>query len=611
MTAIRDSWVSVWRRRDLRPIPEWALDNTDLKPPLTITGPFDVSLSRHFIDPLAALQDDRVREVNILKPVRGGGTLIADIWCPWTRANDPGPFMFLLQTDPIADDHFTKVLLPILESVPSIRSELVALDRFQKTGRKIEFSDGNHLHVNGPSISNLQTNAFRYIVEDECWLYPEKMADAEGRVGDFLKHKSSKILRVSQGGPRPLLSLDHCSWFRAFNRGSIYEWEVACPLCGKYYEPVFSGQRADGSFYGITWDRIKLPNGDWDVKKCARTGRFECPHCAGPVLDTARTKSEWNRTGRYRLATDENEKAKSFHWECVVDFPWDELIDLWLDACNAERRGDLKPKIQFYQKRRAMFKDEESLLKGGLNLRRAVYEINSDWPDEKERFLTLDRQEEDLLWWTVRAWSLEQSRKLGFGKCYGFAAADKIRDQYKVQPNHTLCDSGYLPKGDNGVYSACIRYGWIAARGEDDPYFVHRTKHNKSGILRSYSERGWGDPGSGTGDQGRKYCPFIRFSKPQINQLVQQLIDNGRWIEPVSGDSDMEKEYASQMSSRVKVRDFNAKTGKTKVFFRESKNDHARDLANMQVLAAILREVLPDPAMERLSESEKKEEANA
>lgn len=601
----RESFRSVFRRRDLRPIWAWARENIDLKPPLTETGPFKVETSRHFIEPLEALQDDEVREVNILKPVRGGGTLIADIWVPWMRENDPGPTMFLLQTDPIADDHFTKVLLPTMQSVPKVRSMLDSLDRFKKTGRKIEFSDGNHLHVNGPSIGNLQTNAFRNVILDECWLYPDRMADAEARIGDFQDKRSSKVLRVSQGGPKDGIDLDHCSWNRAYNRGSVREWEVQCPHCLKYYQPIFSGQREDASFYGITWDKHKHANGDWDLARCIPTIRFECPHCSIALLDTATTKDLWNRSGRYRLVSEENRTRKSFHWETIIKAPWDEMTLLWLDACNAERRGDLKPKLQFYQKRRAMHKDEESLLKGGLKLKSAPYEIKSEWKEERERFLTIDRQEEDLLWWEVRAWSTEETRQLGFGKCYGFAAAEKLREDFKVLPNHTFCDSGYLPKGDNGVYTACIKYGWIALKGEDDYHFVHRSK-NKRHVLRCYSEPSWGDPGMGTGDQGRKYCRLVRFSKSQMNEIVQRLHDAGRWIQSSLLPADMQREYQEQFGARVRMREFDAKTGKTKVWWKEAKNDHGRDLANMQALGGVLTTLVPDPATERLTNSEEK-----
>lgn len=605
---IQEAWVSLWRRRDLRPIYEWARENTDLKPPLTITGPFDVNRSRHFIAPLEALQDEHTREVNILKPLRGGGTLIADIWIPWTRVNDPGPTMLLLQTDPIADDHFQKVLLPTMESVPEIKRMLAALDRHKKTGRKIEFSDGNHLHVNGPSIGNLQTNAFRYVVEDECWMYDKgRMGDAEGRTGDFQNLETSKILRISQGGPYERRTLDECEWKRAYELGSIREWEVECLHCSKRYQPVFSGTRVDGTFWGIQYDTHRHPNGDYNINRCVESVRFECPHCAKPVIDCARTKSEWNRTGDYALTTEENRKKKSFHWEAVISYPWVELVELWLSACNAERRGDLGPKLQFYQKRRAMHRDEESLLRGGMNLVRAAYEVQSKWADEQMREMSIDRQEEDLFWVMVRAWSGTESRGLYFGKCYGFGECESVRERFKVPPNLTTCDSAYNPKGDHGVYSACIKYNWIAVRGDDKWQFIHRTAKRRD-VLKSYAPLTYADPESGTSKEGRRRCPLIRFSKGQMNMLVQRLIDQGVWKEQLeSEDVEMAAEYAAQMASRVVKRDRNEKTGEVKVYFKEGKNDHARDLANQAALKAVLRDLVPDPAAEQLTKSEQKE----
>jgi hypothetical protein len=204
----------------------------------------------------------------------------------------------------------------------------------------------------------------------------------------------------------------------------------------------------------------------------------------------------------------------------------------------------------------------------------------------------------------VRQWSLEKSRKLGFGKAYGFAECERIREKFKVPANHTFCDSGFLPKGDNGVYIACLKFGWIALKGDDAFSFTHRSKQGQM-IQKCYAPLAWADPGSGTAKEGRRRCPLIRFSKYQMNQQVQRLIDSGVWLEPQNAeDPEMEKEYAAQMGSRIKQSTYNPKTGQTKVWWKESKNDHARDLANEQVLGAILKDCLPDPAMERLTKSE-------
>jgi hypothetical protein len=659
------TWHSIFVARDRRPIPEWAHDFVWLRPPITKTGFFDCSDSRHFEPVFASLQNDHKREVNVLKPVRGGGSLIGDVFCPWTFAVDPGPYMDVFQTEKVASDHAEERIKRIFEACPPVRA-LFPANRHKERDDEILFSNGHTWYVRGPALANLQAKGLRYLRLEEVWMWAQgKMGEAEGRIGDYLKMQTSKILRISQGGPMDGVPMEESDWFRAYHKGLVHEWEVQCLHCGQFFEPVFSGQRVDGSFWGVTWNRYQLPNGDWDTARCIPTVRFECPHCAKPSLDGARTKGEWNRTGRYRVkgtgnsqapiadsrapiadsqapradsqapradsqekpaeaggpdpqlstlkpqplpeVSEDTRKKDSFHWECVIDFPWDELVELWLDACNAERRGDLKPKIQFYQKRRAMFKDEESLLKGGLHFKRASYEIQSDWPEERGRFLTADRQEEDLFWWTVRAWGVEKSRKLGFCKAFGFAELEKLREKFKVPPNHVFVDSNFLPKGDHGVYTACIKYGWIAMRGDGRYSFTHTVKRKDRTfrIEKSYAPLTWGDPSAGTALQGRRYCPLQVFSKPQMNALVQRLIDSGAWEEPLdSTDPEMEKEYAMQMAARVRKTEFNAKTGITKTFWKESKNDHARDLANMQAMGAVLSDLVPDPAMERTTERE-------
>lgn len=584
---------------------DWAGKYMRLAPPITKTGPFDVSASRHFIAIFDTWQDDRVREVNVLKPVRGGGSLIGDVICCYGLSEDPGPYMEVFQTEPEAKLYAETRSQVNFKNCARIR-ELFPADRHKHRDNEILFSHGHTWYNVGPATGNLQTKSIRYLRLEEVWMWEQgKMGEAMGRIGDYLKIQTSKVLTISQGGPRPGFDepMENSDWYRHYHRAQLHEWEVECSACHKYFTPIFSGVRADGSFWGMTWNKYSTAAGDWDVAKCLPTLRFECEHCAHPILDGSRTKSEWNRTGRYRALGEENPKRKSFHWETVIDFPWDELVGLWLEACNAEKRGDLSPKLQFYQKRRAMFRDEESLLKGALHITRTSYDVASDWPDERARFLTVDRQEEDLYWVSVRAWSAATSRRLHFGKCYGVAALEQLRLQFKVAPNHTFIDSRFMPKGDHGVYAACCKFGWIAVMGAKEYSFTHRTKTGRF-VRKSYAPVTYGDPASGI-SSARRRCPVIRFSKTQMNQKVQELIDSGAWEEPVTGDAELEAEYNAQMSSRVKRTEFDRKTNETRVYWREGKNDHARDLANHQVLGAILSDLVPDPCVELQSKSEK------
>ena len=584
--------------RDTRPTHEWARENVSTYPPLSKHGAFDVSGSRHFIGPFDALDDERTREVNVLKPVRGGGSLIGDVWCVSVVKRRPGPFMAIHQTDPDALMMWQDRQLKMLNGCPETRDLMPSgkwkWDQFQ-------FTNGQPCYTGGPSLSNLQSKAIQYMREEECWMWPPgRMTEAEARCGDYQRMESNKILRISQGGPPEGRTLNDDEWYRAHARGTQHEWETACLHCGKRFDPVFGGQREDGTFYGLTWNHYKLANGDWDITKCVPTARFECPHCGQPSIDSPRTKGEWNRLGDYRQIGDNDRKRVSFHWEAVIDFPWDELVFLWLDACNAFTRGNIRPKLQFYQKRRAMFKDEASLLRGGLHFTRSAYEVNTDWPEEIARFMTVDKQQEGLYWVTVRAWSKAKSRRLMFRKCYGEAELQAAQKEFKVQPNGVFVDSGYEPKGDRGVYAMCVRNGWIALKGDKAYEFIHNVKDGRGGfrkVLRSYAPLSWGDPEIQDPRTGRmmKACPLIRFSKHRMNSVVQQLIDFGSWEEPQVGNATgIEAEYNEQMGNRVRL--VNPETGV--VTWTESRNDHARDVANGQACAAIVFGCLSDPVTE-------------
>lgn len=222
--------------------------------------------------------------------------------------------------------------------------------------------------------------------------------------------------------------------------------------------------------------------------------------------------------------------------------------------------------------------------------------------------MSIDRQEEDLYWVTVRAWSEKKSRRLFFGKAYGEEALKSIQAKFKIPPQWVLIDSAYLPKGDHGVYTMCCKNGWIAVKGSPEYEYEHAIQVGKGAsrrfikVRRSYAPLTRGDPESGIKGEGSRFCALIRFSKAQMNQKVQELIDAGLWEEPVRGESaEMEAEYNEQMAGRVRLYDPEKKV----VTWMETKNDHARDLANHQVLAAILLGILADPAEEQLSKGEK------
>jgi hypothetical protein len=583
---IYENWQNLTAKPDRRPIWQWAQDNVQMPSVLTIHGRFNPNISRHFIPVFDALQDDHVRVVVLRKPVRGGGTLISDIWHTWCRANDPGPAMVVMQTDQMATDHSETRFMPMLLSCPQVAALLPSdLNKIRKT--EIIFADGNPTYVTGPGIRKMQSKGIRYMSCDEPWLYkPGTLAEAEGRLGDYTKAQTSKLFLISQAG------IEDDDFDRWYNAGHQAVWTVQCLGCQKFFPLRWTGQREDGSRWGMRWDEHKDERDMWLVEQCRSSVRYECQHCGHTHTDGGRVKAHWNTTGTYTVtAANASHAVRSFHYNAMVDTPWGDLVAEFLIRMNEYRMGVVEGLIAFFQKRIAEPKSERTLLEGALQFKRVAYGT-SEWAEEVIRFMTCDRQEEDLFWWSIRAWSANgESRRVDFGRAYGFAEVAEIAEKNGVL--NVFCDSGYKPKGDNGVYAACLKYGWTALKGDPIDVFWHQTK-GKARLQRSYSELTKGDPESGTEREGVRYANVVRFSASTYADRLHQLIQRKLWTEPAE-QHPMEAEYRKQMTSEFKKRKENKFTGRSEMVWVQARRDnHLWDCSKMQVLAATLADLLPD-----------------
>lgn len=605
MIDLAQVWSAAFGPPDRRSIEEWAAENVTLPPVLARSGKFSVESSRHFIGPLAALRHDRVRGVRVLKPVRGGGTLIADIAIPWAIVNDNAAVLFILQDDQIAESHAETRTMPILRSVPAI-GPMLSSDRHKTRKADILFANGLPFAMQGPAIGGLQARGFKWVVVDESWLMKTGvLGEAKARLGDFLKTASSKFLAISQGGE------EEGDWDVETRNGVMFVWHVPCRGCGKLIAPEWTINMADGSRAGAVYDTIKLADGSVDKDASAATVRFVCPSCGHEHTPTQRTLAEWNAGGAYiRPDTGEHFDAKNppsectFRWHALIDFPWPELVKMWIAAIEAKKVGNFVPLVQFFQKRCALHRSERTIHDSELPFARVAATQTEPsakaWDGEAMRFLTADRQSEDTYWVTIRAWAdgTGESRRLWFGRLYSEADIEAKRIEYAVPSDCVAIDSGYRPKGDHGVYSACIRYGWFALKGTDEAFFWHNVAQPgqpAQRVQKPWAPLTYGDPGEGTGKEGQSACPLYRFASGVMADRVMGLIERGLWVEP-DGDeqNEIEREYRKQMTAEFKRPKVDRFTGrKVMVWVCPSGNNHAFDCSKMQVLCAMQSGLLP------------------
>ncbi len=595
--TLREAGRRAFAPVDRRPIWQWAEEHVSLGSNYTITGKFRLDRSPYLRDPFDSLQADHVRIVCLRAPVRSGKTLFADVLLLWIIANDPGPTMVNYQTDAMAKDMAKTRTRHNLDLCPAI-APLLPADRHDRNICEIHFAHGMPLWIQGPSESNLQSKGIRYLINDEPWLWqPGRIYQAYARTKDFDRMGNSKTLNISQGG------IEGDDEDTEWGKGDQREWHVHClnPQCGQCFLPAleFNQTNSDGKTIGFAFDDSDVmldEHGDWRVAEAIKTIRHICPHCGHVSPDSNATRSAWNAAGKF---VPRNPKAPphrvSFHFESSVVGPWSAILEGYLYALNALRRGVVDPIRIWTQKERALPWSELLLFTAKPS---RTFDVSAEeWKEEHVRFFTLDFQDEDVWWGMICAWSRRgEARRLWFGRLTSESDILKLQAEWKVKPAHVGMDCGYKTKR---VYAMCARNGWIAFRGDSRPEFSARERTAGGGWLNFRRSWEWysGDPEIGTVHAGRRFAYVVRWSNPTLKDRLSQLIARGLWITPKPDHphDEAELEYKRQMSAEYKKQKRNPVTGQVQmIWVCPSGHNHLFDCASEQVVFATIKRILPD-----------------
>lgn len=551
---ILDDIKRFYTPRDRRPIYEWAQDSVTLPASLARHGRFNAEQSRHFLAPLDALKNPRVREVNILAPPRAGKNVIADLFVGNAVSTDSDPTLFVIcSSQDVTTKYAKNRIIPILKSIAGVRAKL-PFNRHNDTTCEIIFNDGIPFSICGPALSNLQSRGFRYLILDELWMmakeHPGRIFEARARLDDYVKLHNSKLLCISQGGTKG------DDWGVQFESGALHEWAVPCGGCGKHFVPEWSIRRSDGSFAGMRYENVKDERERRDKARAMETARYECPACGHAHVDGARTKEAWNNSGRYESA-DPSAPRVSFHWNNLIVHPWADMVEKWVVAQNAYDEGYHEPLISFYQKDLAKMYDPE---KAAVIYQLPVVEIVSPpveskkfWEKQDAIFFSVDVQR-DHFWGLVMAWSKQgEFCVLWFGKLFSWADVAKKQREYFINTQGVGVDCNDGPRfmeilqqcavnGEPGNPAKAAWWNrswraWWALRGADRRSFPDSSRIDKKTGEHPTLPYSWeptpGDPIQGlhSDDPLRsrlrgKNVPIITWSNPSIKGIAQRRRDD-------------------------------------------------------------------------------------
>ncbi len=527
--------------------------------------------------------DTKIRIVSIIASIQSGKTSVGELGLCHIIANNPGPTLWLDQTDDDAKDQSESRIQKLFDECPPVRA-LYPANRHKKRNNTIHFSNGMTLWVLGANNkTNLQRRSIRWLIMDECWRAPTgHMAEAEARVTAF--GWLGKCLFMSQGGE------EDDDTHRKHETTDMRVWTFACPHCH---------HRQPWKWEQIEWSKdARDEDGQWDFQRVRETTTMTCASCNHIFEDGDRTRRELNLTGRY-VATNPNASKENagFHWNSLCSMSWGRLAELYLRAKAAARKGDVSLIQQFYQKRLALAW-REYLEDYKLDIVPGGYLKGETWDGEAGvdargklvpagepcacplRILTVDCQM-DHLFLVVRAWAEDGSSRLIWNeRVLTFTDVLAVQERFGIHPNLVFIDAGYATYD---VYRECAANGWTALMGDKRATFTHKVKGRKS-VERFYSPRRKVVLGRD------RSCSVFYWSNLNIKDTLARLRrnqdpDNGPvWEVP----DDIDDDYLAQMESEQRIK----KNGKWLWERIGSRPNHLFDAECLQVVGATMLKLI-------------------
>jgi phage terminase large subunit GpA-like protein len=243
-----------WTPPDRSPLIDWSYRNIVLAGSYAKPGRLDLNASPWLRRPAESLMNHRVQRVNLLAGVQTFKSGLGQVYNQYRIAEDPAQIMHNFQTEDVAKDMWRKRIEPTMEASPATRDILPTL-RTKRSRNVISFPGCDYtVQGGGKNESNLQTDSFQVVNNDEVWIWDHgNIAQAEARADAFGEMR--KIINSSQAAEKD------SEWDQVFNSGLVHTLTVKCPGCRKRHPFLWSYKLADSSWSGVVWERKKYLDG--------------------------------------------------------------------------------------------------------------------------------------------------------------------------------------------------------------------------------------------------------------------------------------------------------------------------------------------------------------
>ena len=599
MTALQRKFIlgvfaNIWADRSKEAVSHWCERNLRFDEPEN-SGPFSLAGRDYIREPLDAYADSRVSDMVLVFGSQAGKTGLMMGGNAWLCVNDPARILWVMANENQAKDFSTTRWQPMLKNSPTFEDLIprgAKRHDFAKLTQLLGSSIVNFHGSNSPS--NLASKPARVVVQDEVDKFSDgttKEADAVNLADQRTKGQTMPK-RVKSSTPTITEGL---IWQEFLKTDMRRRW-VPCPHCSKFVVLIWSKNYTvfplTGDEAEVKWDKEARVDGKWDLKQVERTAHFECPHCAGQILDAHKTIMD--RDGEWRPTCEAANGYRGWHlpslYASTPETNVGKLAVKFLQASNSLMglqgfiNGDLAEP----------FENQDTRGQRVEIVTESIRETDDDDAPEPVRLMSVDCQAKaPFFWYVVREWIGGNSLALSAGPADTWEELEEIQRQHEVKDAAVIVDSGFGARSDAEVYRNCCLHGsieggyhvgWLPSKG---------MPGRKRWRDKQHQSQPWHmvniDPMMGTAQSGQVNMSLFEFSGDFFKDVLEGL-RQGRgdvtWGVHPEVNTD---EYWRHLDGEIKTATRHGKTGSvTYQWQKRSRHwpNHMLDCEVMQIALA-------------------------
>lgn len=511
-----------------------------------------------------AVSDPEVEKIVVMCSSQVGKTEIQLNIIGYHIDYDPAPIMVVMPTELLAKAFSKKRLATMIRDTPAIKDKISESKSRDGDNTILEkgFPGGYVVMVGANSPTNLSSRPIRILLADEVDRFPlsagnegDPLSLAEKRTTTF--HNKKKIF-VSTPTDKETSRIEV-----EFEASSKEEWNLACPMCGRY-QP-------------LSWSQIRFDDETMECKYCKE--RF--------------SEFEWKeQPGIWIPSKPEITNVRGFHLNALAS-PWERwgtIIDNFREA-KAKGKEVLKTWVnttlgESWEDQEGEMADEEALLK-----RRERY--GCELPD-KVLIITAgvdvqdDRLEIEVVGWShnFESWGIEYRQFMG----------DTTNDMVWKDLDQYLMKEFSFEDGNKLMISCCcVDSGYNAS----DVYkFCKKREHRR--IFAIKGKGGYGIPfiGKPTRSNKEKCALFTLGVDAGKSKLISRLKvqfeeETGYCHFPIESGRGYDQYYFKALTSERRVVKYSK--GERQFEWKKKKSGARNEALDLRNYATAAVEILNPP----------------